>query len=163
MCYQYNIFVNKVNFLFVSKATFFMFQTVHRQERERVREATRTRISSVIGYQTFVVTLQVLTSSSSPSLPITPAGVLDSSEDPPPQSVTGQPLDDAPAVVHLLHFCFHISSPSCLWSTMLLLSVWGPVDCNSADGVCVLVQHMPITVSWLCVDVVLHILLLALC
>ena len=58
-------------------------------------------------------------------------------------SVTCQPLDGAPAVIHVLHFCFHSSSPGCLWSTALLLSLWGPVDCNFGDGVGILAQHVP--------------------
>ena len=72
-----------------------------------------------------------------------PADIQGKNEAPPPLSVTGQPLDGTPAVVHVLHFHFHSSSPDCLWSTMLLLSLWGPVDCNFGDGVGILVQHMP--------------------
>ena len=45
--------------------------------------------------------------------------ILGSNEAPPPQSDTGQPLDGAPAVVHVLHFCFQSSSLGCLLSTML--------------------------------------------
>ena len=56
-------------------------------------------------------------SSSSSSLPITPAGEKGSTEAPPPLPVTGQPLDGAPAVVHVLHFRFHSSSPGCLHSS----------------------------------------------
>ena len=56
--------------------------------------------------------------------------------------VTGHPLDGASAVVHLLHICFHSSSPGYLWSTMLPLSLWGPLDCNFGDGVGILVQHV---------------------
>ena len=48
----------------------------------------------------------------------------------PTQPVTGQPLDGAPGAVHVLQFLFHGSSPACLWSTTLPLSLWGPVDCN---------------------------------
>ena len=48
-----------------------------------------------------------------------PAGVYGSNKAPPPLSVTGQPLDGAPAVVHLLHVHFHISSPGSLQSTTL--------------------------------------------
>ena len=102
--------------------------------------------------------------SSSSSLPVTPAGIWSSSEAPPPLSVTGQPLDGAPAVVHLLHFRFHSSSPGCLWSTMLLLSLWGPVDCNFGDGVGLLAQHRPNPAPSLPGDEGLHnILLLAPC
>ena len=52
-------------------------------------------------------------------LPLMPAGVQGSNETPPPLSVTGQPRDGAPAVVHVLQFRFHVccmptfsSSPS---------------------------------------------------
>ena len=77
-------------------------------------------------------------------------------------SVTGQPLDGAPAVVHLLHFHFHSSSPSCLRSTMLPLSRWA-VDCSFGDGVGILVQHVPNPGPSLPGDGGLHILLLAPC
>ena len=58
-------------------------------------------------------------------------------------SVTCQPLDGAPAVVHVLHFLFHSSSLGCLQSTTLPLSLRGPVDCNFGKGVDTLAQHMP--------------------
>ena len=80
------------------------------------------------------------TGSSSP--PVTPAGVEGSNEAPPPLSVTSQPLDGAPAVVLRLHFCFHSSSPGCLWSTTLPLSHWGPatglgqINFNCAQFLC---------------------------
>ena len=57
------------------------------------------------------------------SLPITPAGLLDSNKAPPPLSVTGQPLDGAQAVVHVLHFCFYSSLPGCLKTNTLPLSL----------------------------------------
>ena len=41
-------------------------------------------------------------------LPVTPAGVQGNDEAPPPLSVIGQPLDGAPAVVHVLHFRFQL-------------------------------------------------------
>ena len=45
-------------------------------------------------------------------------------------------------MVHLLHFRFHSSSPGCLRSTTLSLSLWGPVDCNFGDGVGTIAQHV---------------------
>ena len=36
-----------------------------------------------------------------------PPGIQGSNKAPPPMSVTGQPVDCAPAVVHVLHFHFH--------------------------------------------------------
>ena len=42
-----------------------------------------------------------------------------SNKAPPPLSATGQPLGGAPAVVHVLHFRFHSSSPGCFQSTTL--------------------------------------------
>ena len=84
-------------------------------------------------------------------------------EAPPPLSVTGQPLDGAPAVVHVLQFCFHSSSPGCLWSTMLPLSLWGPVDCNFSDGVGILMQHVPNPVPLLSGDDGLRVVLQAPC
>ena len=80
-----------------------------------------------------------------------------------PLSVTGQPLDGAPAVVLVLHFRFHSSSPGCLWSTTLLLSLWGPVDFNFGDGVGILAQHMHNPAPSLPGYGGLHILLLAPC
>ena len=82
-------------------------------------------------------------SSSSSSLPVTPAGVQGSNKASPPLSVTGQPLDGAPAVVHL-HFCFHSSTPGCLRSTTLPFSLWGLVDCNFGDGLASLRSMCPI-------------------
>ena len=78
-------------------------------------------------------------------------------------SVTGQPLDGAPAVVHLLHFHFHNSSPGCFQSTTLLLTLWGPVDFNFGDVVGILAQHMPNPAPSLPGDDGLHILLLTPC
>ena len=49
-------------------------------------------------------------------LPVTPAGVLVSDETPPFLSLTGQPLDGAPALVHCLHFRVHCSSPGSVHS-----------------------------------------------
>ena len=46
-------------------------------------------------------------------------------------------------MVHVLHFGFHSSSSGCLRSTTLLLTLWGPVDCNFGDGVGILTQHVP--------------------
>ena len=80
---------------------------------------------------------------------------------PPHLSVTGQPLYGAPLVVHVFHFCFHSSSQSCLPSTTLPLSLWGPVDCNVGDGVGILMQHVPNPVPSLPGGDGLHILLLA--
>ena len=100
------------------------------------------------------------------SLPIMPAGIqgiITINKAPPPLSVTGQPLDGTPAVVHVLHFRFHSSSPGCLRSTKFLLSLWGPMDCNFGDGVGILVQHVPNPAPSLPGDDGLHILLLALC
>ena len=70
-------------------------------------------------------------SSSSSSLPVTPAGVQGSNKASPPLSVIGQPLDGAPSVVPALHFCFHSSSPGCRRSTTLPLSLWGPAGTQS--------------------------------
>ena len=67
----------------------------------------------------------------------------------------------APAEVHVLHFRFHSSLPGCLWSSILPLSLWGPVECNFGDGVGVLAQHVPNPVPSLPGDDGLHILLLA--
>ena len=78
-------------------------------------------------------------------------------------SVTCQPLDGAPAVIHVLHFCFHSFSPGCLRSTTLPLSLWGPVDWNFGDGVGILVQHMPNPAPSLPGDDGLHFPLLAPC
>ena len=39
---------------------------------------------------------------------IKPGGIYGSNKAPPPLSVTGQPLDGAPAVVHVPHFFFHL-------------------------------------------------------
>ena len=91
------------------------------------------------------------------------AGVQGCNEAPPPLTVIGQSLDGAPALVHVLNFSFHSSSPSCCWSTTLLLSLWGLVDCSFGDGVGILVQHMPDPAPLLPGDDGLHILLLAPC
>ena len=99
----------------------------------------------------------------SSSLPGTPAGLQGSDKAPPPLSVTGKPLDGAPAVVHVLHFRFHSSPPGCLWSTTLLPSLWGPVDCNFGDGAGILAQHVPNPAQLLPGDDGLHNLLLAPC
>ena len=85
-----------------------------------------------------------------------------SKEAPSPLSVTGQPLDGAPAVFHL-HFRFHGSLPGCLWLTMHPLSPLGPVDCNFGDGLSILVQHEPDPAPLLPDYDGLHILLLAQC
>ena len=77
--------------------------------------------------------------------------------------VTGRPLDGVPAVVHGLQFRFHSSSPGCLQSTMLPLSLWGPVNCNFGDGIDILAQHVPNPAPSLPSDNGLHILLLAPC
>ena len=100
---------------------------------------------------------------SSSSLRITPAGAQGSNKAPPPVSVTGQPLDGAQAVVHLLHFHFHSSLPGYLWSTTLPHSFWGPVDHNFGDGVGILVQHLPNPAPSLPGDDGLHTLLLTPC
>ena len=78
-------------------------------------------------------------------------------------SVDSQPLDGALAVVHVLHFCIHSSSPGCLQSTTFPLSLWGPVDCNFGDRFVILVRHMPNPVPSLPGDDGFHILLLAPC
>ena len=62
------------------------------------------------------------------SLPVTPTGVNGSNEASPPLPVTGQSLDGAPAVVHVLHFRFHGSPPGCLRSTTLPLTLWSPAE-----------------------------------
>ena len=64
--------------------------------------------------------------------PIRPAG---SDEAPPPLSVTGQPPDGVPAVVHVLQFRFHSCSPGCLRSTTLPLSLWGSVGDTVVTGI----------------------------
>ena len=84
-------------------------------------------------------------------------------EAPPPLSATGQPLDGAPAVVHLLHFRFHSSSSGCFRSTTLPLSLWGPVDCNFGDGVGILAKHVPNPAPSLSGGGGLHTLLVAPC
>ena len=91
------------------------------------------------------------------------AGIAGSNKALPLLSVTGQPLDGASAVVHVLQFGFHSSSPGCLQSTTLLLSLWGPVDCNFGDGVGILAQHVPSPAPSLPGDDGLRILLLAPC
>ena len=92
-----------------------------------------------------------------------PSHQLASNEAPPPLSVTGQPLDGAPAVVHLLHFRFYSSSPGCLRSTTLPLSLWSPVDCKFGDGVDIIAQRVPNPAPSLSGDDGLRILLLAPC
>ena len=91
------------------------------------------------------------------------ASVLGSNQALPPLSVTGQPLDGAPAVVHFLHFRFHSSSPGCLLSITLPLSLWRPADCNFSDGVGILAQHVPNPAPSLSGDDSLHILSLGPC
>ena len=78
-------------------------------------------------------------------------------------SVFGQPLDGAPAVLQVLHFRFHSSSPGCLRSTSLLLSLLGLVDCKFGDGVGILAQDVPNPAPSLPGNDGLHILLLAPC
>ena len=90
-----------------------------------------------------------------------PVGIEGTNKAPPPLSVTGQPLDGAPAEVHVLHFRFHSSLPGCLWSSIHPLSLWGPVDCKFGDGVSVLAQQVPNPAPSLSGDDGLHILLLA--
>ena len=66
-----------------------------------------------------------------------PAGIAGSNKALPLLSVTGQPLDGASAVVHVLQFGFHSSLPGCLRSTTLLLSPWVPAavrGSSSNDG-----------------------------
>ena len=95
--------------------------------RHSVRRRVLENLVCVAGVcRTFVGTfllLQTQHQKSSSSLPVTPACVWGSDEAPLPLCVTGQPLDGAPAVVHVLHCCFHSSSPGCLWSTTLPLSL----------------------------------------
>ena len=64
-------------------------------------------------------------------------------------------------MVDVRHVRFHSSSPDCLQSTTLPLSLWGPADCNFADGVGILAQHVPNPASLLPGYDGLHILLLA--
>ena len=92
-----------------------------------------------------------------------PAGVYGSNKAPPSQSVTGLPLDGAPAVVYVLQFHFHSSSSGCLRSITLPLSLWAQVDCNFSDGDGILAQHLPNPAPSLPGDDGLHILLLASC
>ena len=58
---------------------------------------------------------------------------------------------------------FHSSSPGCLRSTMLHLSLWGSADCNFGNGVDILAQHVRNPGPLLPDDDGLHILLLAPC
>ena len=74
-----------------------------------------------------------------------------------------QPMDGAPAVVHVLHFHVYSSSPGCLQSATLPLSLWGPVECNFGDGVGIHAQPVPKPAPLLPSDDGLHILLLAPC
>ena len=102
-------------------------------------------------------------SSPSSSLPVTPAGIQGNNEAPPPLSVTDQPPDGAPAVVHVHYFCFHSSSPGGFRMTTLLLSLLDVEDCNFGDGVGILAQLVPNPAPSLPGDDSLQILLLAQC
>ena len=90
-------------------------------------------------------------------------GIITINKAPPPLSVTGQPLDGTPAVIHVLQFRFQSSSPGCLRLTTLLLSLWDPVDCNSGDEVGIFAQYVPNPAPSLPGDDGLHILLLTPC